>query len=169
MEAIDILKREKERITKLLNRTNSQISEFNEEIIRLKKEIVDYEETIKNIDATIIKSGVDSQNYPLFKKIERERKEAVTGDYISLRVPKPGDVPIVEFNGEVLENFESIKFVWITRGMGMDDPIIICPYFLDIQGLRTLDVDGEQQYECYRIGLGKETEVEKFRKIYEKD
>lgn len=165
MEAIDILKKEKERISKLLNRTNSQISEFNEEIIRLKKEKVDYEETIKNLDATIIKSGVDSQTYPLFKKIERERKEATTGDYINIRVPRPGDVPIVEFNGEVLENFESIKFVWVTQGD--DSNIILHPLFLDVQGLRMLDVNEKEHFEAYRTGLGKESEVEKYRKKYE--
>lgn len=109
--------------------------------------------------------GVENTSYPLFQRIERERKEATTGDYINIRVPKPGDVPIVEFNGEVLENFESIKFVWVTSG---DDSVfVLYQHFLDIQGLRTMDVEGEDHYERYRIGLGKESEVEKFRKKYQ--
>lgn len=53
MQTIDILKREKERITKSLNHTNSQIIEYNEELLRLQQVKEDYEKTINNLNETI--------------------------------------------------------------------------------------------------------------------
>lgn len=55
MRAIDILKNEKERIIKILNHTNSEINDHNDDLNHLHQKKEDYEKTIKDLDNTIIK------------------------------------------------------------------------------------------------------------------
>lgn len=80
-------------------------------------------------------------------------------DYINIRIPKKGDVPIVEFEGKEYgampeEALESIKFVWVTkdeREHAIENP------YLDIKYLAS----GSQSKR--RVSLGDETVAEHLR------
>lgn len=94
------------------------------------------------------------------QKILLDGKEVGSDDdYISIRIPKKGDVPIIEFEGKEYgampeEALESIKFVWVTkdeREHAIENP------YLDIKYLAS----GSQSKR--RVSLGDETVAEHLR------
>lgn len=91
----------------------------------------------------------------------KQKEHKPTDDYISIRIPKYGDKPIVQMRGEravnASEGIESVKFVWVTkdsRGANMDIP------FMDVKLLHGAD-DGE--FVRLLKGVGSEIEAETLR------
>lgn len=96
----------------------------------------------------------------IFSRIEHIPLAVGTSDddYINIRVPKRGDVPIISIDGNLAysdtEGLESIKFVWATKDHR--DTELFIP-FVDV---RILSHDNQNNVEYVRLATGNETAAE---------
>ncbi|MGO2566453.1 MAG: hypothetical protein ACTH8E_11870 [Brochothrix thermosphacta] len=88
----------------------------------------------------------------------KPKEHKPTDDYINIRVPKRGDVPIISIDGNLAysdtEGLESIKFVWATKDHR--DTELFIP-FVDV---RILSHDNQNNVEYVRLATGNETAAE---------
>lgn len=91
----------------------------------------------------------------LFNKERTIEQCDMKDDYINIRIPKYGDVPIVMLQGEIAlkedEGLESVKFIWVTKTFDEGDFNIP---FVDVKTITMND-----PYKIHR-GFGDEHEAE---------
>lgn len=122
-------------------------------------------DSTETIAETYFQVNLFGKQLKLFKRRTKatikQKEHKSTDDYISISIPKYGDVPTVTLKGkdvcETDEAIECVKFVWVT-GKRVD-PFIRTPY-LDVNLLHGKD-DGEYSRRSKVIGSEEEAEYQR--------